>query len=307
MIVTLHAVERAEYTRLFAVAPRSNLLQDWSWGDGKAAAEGWRPVRLRMAVDNETVAVAQFLERRFGPLAGLRLNRGPVWLQPDLSIEIKMAVIAALRRRWRWWRGRILLMAPELPAEASKMLVATGFRRRSAPAWQSSWLDLRRPPQEIRKALAGKWRNMLVKAEKSGGTVDMLKGSEAVAWLLPHYREMIQRMGFSGVPEPMLTALAQHGDVIAFRFWANGEAVSCVLVARHGSSATYLVSWNSEDGRRLSGNYLLLWSAVMALQDSGCHWFDLGGIDAQLTPGVAAFKRGLGGEEYILAGEWLSL
>ena len=36
----------------------------------------------------------------------------------------------------------------------------------------------------------------------------------------------------------------------------------------------------------------------------GYHWFDLGGINEKLTPGITHFKRGLGGKEYTLIGEY---
>ena len=39
----------------------------------------------------------------------------------------------------------------------------------------------------------------------------------------------------------------------------------------------------------------------------GYHWFDLGGINEESTPGITHFKRGLGGKEYALIGEFGSV
>lgn len=312
MSVTINwTVSRDTYGALLAQAGQSNLLQSWAWGEAKAEAEHWHPRRAILALSGAPIAVVQIFEKRLGPLRLARLNRGPLWLSPEISDPTKAAALLALRDCWRWWKAGVLLSAPELPDSAAGWLPGLGFRPRPAPLWHSAWVDLRHDETALRKALNGKWRNMLVNAEKSALAVDALTGAHGVDWLLPHYRAMMVEKNFAGVSPPMLDALARHLDqpenLLTLRARAEGEDASAVLIACHGAAATYLIGWNGETGRRLRGNYLLLWRAMLDLKARGIHWLDLGGIDATLTPGVAAFKHGLNGTDYTLAGEYLSL
>ena len=299
---------RDGYEALLASAGRSNMLQCWAWGEAKAEAEGWQPRRAILACGSVAIAIAQVLEKRVGPATVARLNRGPVWLCDSLTAEVRAASLTCLHRHWRWWRGRALLAAPELTADEAGLLA--GFRPRPGAHWCSAWLDLRHDPAEARKSLNGKWRNMLVNAEKAGLAVDVLCGEAGVGWLLPRYEAMMAEKGFVGVSSAMLAALARHAgteDLLVLRARTDDEEASAVLIARHGAAATYLVGWNGEAGRKSRANHLLLWQAMNELRERGCTWLDLGGIDAQRTPGVAAFKRGLNGVEYTLAGEYLSI
>ena len=302
--------DRNAWEALIGGAGRSNLLQSWAWGAAKAEIEGWRPRRAVLAAGTLAIAAVQVLEKRLGPARLARINRGPLWLAEDLTAEAKSACLAALRRHWRWYRGGVLLIAPELAEAERSLALAQAWRPRAAPPWGSAWIDLRADEATLRKRLNGKWRNMLVNAEKAGLEVVVRDGIPGLDWLLPRYQAMMAETGFSGIAPPLLTALARHTDSADLPLLiakSGDEDASAVLVCRHGTAATYLIGWNSDAGRRTRANHLLLWRAMLELKDRGCHWFDLGGIDDSLTPGVAAFKRGLGGEEYRLAGEFLSV
>ena len=84
----------------------------------------------------------------------------------------------------------------------------------------------------------------------------------------------------------------------------ESEPVAAILLTVHGNSATYLVGWSGDAGRRVRAHNLLLWRAVEHLKSAGIRWLDLGGINAD-APGVAHFKRGMGGELVTLAGGYV--
>ncbi|ARJ66495.1 hypothetical protein WV31_12855 [Magnetospirillum sp. ME-1] len=299
-------LDRTQWEALFAAAGRTPLVQSWAYGEIKAA-EGWMVRRGAVLAAGRVVALVQALERRPGGLLRLvRINRGPVMLEP--GAERQREVLALLARLGCWWRGSVLLMAPELGAgDAPALLAGLSLRRRPAPEWQSAWLDLSLDADTLRRSLKGKWRNMLVGAEKAGLTVTARSDGPALDWILERYAELMKEKSFTGMPVDSvrrLAAAANAGDMVVLRAMAGDESVGGVLLVRHGVSATYLVGWNGEDGRRLKANNLLLWSALGELAARGCRWFDLGGIDDQLTPGIASFKRGMGGEHYRLAGEF---
>jgi lipid II:glycine glycyltransferase (peptidoglycan interpeptide bridge formation enzyme) len=88
---------------------------------------------------------------------------------------------------------------------------------------------------------------------------------------------------------------ALHGD----------RPVAGICVGRHGTAATYLLGWNGEEGRVLRAHQFLLWQAMVKLKESGCRWLDLGGINEEGTPSIAAFKNGVNGLRYELVGEYV--
>lgn len=302
-------LSRQQWEGLFAQAGQSALVQSWAYGEVKRS-EGWLPRRLLISRNDGTaVALAQVLERRIVGLFRIaRLNRGPVWLG-DISDDDKLAVIQAVCRRWRLFRAAVLFVAPELPMDLVPRL---NMIRRKAPAWGSAWIDLSQPAETLRKRLDGKWRNMLVGAERAGLRAEVSSGITERSWLLERYAELMRDKGFVGMPpgqiEVMTKFLYQSDDLLTIRaFCPENQAVGGILLARHGVSATYLVGWNGDAGRKMKANNFLLWQAILALQGLGSQWLDLGGIDDVLTPGIAAFKRGMKGVEYQLAGEFLSL
>jgi hypothetical protein len=310
LLVEWNLLDRPAWEALFAQAGRSTLVQSWAWGEAKRAVDGWRPHRAVVTWAGQPVALAQVLEKRVGGLIRVgRLNRGPVWLRDDLSANDRLVVIEALRWRWRWYKLAALSLAPELPEGTA----VPGFRPRGADHWCSAWLDLTQPPETLRKRLDGKWRNMLNASEKAGLLVEA--SPAYLPWLLDRYQELLRDKGFGATPPALVAALAGHAfrpdDMLVLRAQtaaesgAGHDSVAGILLARHGDAATYLIGWNGDDGRRLKANNRLLWQAVVELPRLGVRWLDLGGIDERLTPGIAAFKRGMNGEEYRLAGEFI--
>lgn len=306
LLVEWNLLQRNEWEALFSSAGRSTLVQSWAYGEAKRVVEGWQPQRAVISWAGQPVALAQVLEKRIGGVARVgRLNRGPIWLRDDLSAGDRLVVIEALRSRWRWFKLAALSLAPELP-EGAKV---PGFRRRAADTWCSAWIDLSFGPDVLRKRLDGKWRNMLNASEKAALVVET--NPNALPWLLDRYCELLRDKGFGATSPALVEALAAHSyrpdDLLVLRAHAESGAVAGILLARHGDSATYLIGWNGDEGRKRKANNRLLWEAVLELPKRGVRWLDLGGIDDKLTPGIAAFKRGMNGEEYRLAGEFVGV
>jgi hypothetical protein len=304
MITLDWVTDHDAYEALLWSAGKSNLLQSWAYGEAKAEVEGWLPRRAILSQGTIPVAVAQVLEKRpLGCARIARVNRGPVWLdEPDAAT--RAAVLATLRRQWRWFRAGALFAAPEV-AEGEAELLA-GFQPRPGLHWCSAWIDLAPEETALRAALKGKWRNMLVGAEKAGLTIEV---SRDPSWLAEPYARMQSDRGFAGVPWTIVESMSRHDpkSLLMLTARSGGQPVAAALLACHGAAATYLIGWSGDEGRKLGAANLLLWRAMLECKERRLAWFDLGGIDAVGTPGVAAFKRGMNGREYTLAGEFLSL
>lgn len=301
---------RTEWERLFTAAGPTPLIQSWSYGVAKAEVEGWRPHRGVLSDDGNPVAVIQVLEKRVGNLVRVaRINRGPVWITEPSPAQWAEA-LRLVRRRWRWWRGGAMFLAPELPAERAGEMAVLGFRRRAQPQWCSSWVDLSQPEADLRRRLKADWRNSMNKGPKAGLEIVVSAGEAGpLDWLMEHYAGFMAGKKFEGTPPVVIQAMFRDRpeDLLVVQGILDGETVGGVLMVRHGAAATYLVGYNGERGRKVKANNAILWNAMMELRDRGVQWFDLGGIDDVNTPGIAVFKRGVGGSEYRLAGEFLAL
>jgi len=306
-------VPAQRWTELFQTARFSSLLQSRAYAEAIAAAKGWS-TRLGAVESNGNVSgVFVVLEKRgpFGMAVG-RLNRGPVWLDADLDASAKLAAVDAITGEYRLRRGRLLFLAPNLEMKEECMLglALGGCRRRCVRPWSSVWLDLRQPEDALLQALDGKWRNQLVAAQKKGLQLLDSEGELPFEWLLARHGELMVSHEFAGPQPGFLRLLRARMDAQGEPLWVlraqiDGTPVAGIAVARHGTSATYLLGWNGPEGRRLNAGNFLLWSAVTVARSAGCTSFDLGGINEWGTPGITEFKRGLRGREYRLAGEYL--
>lgn len=301
---------REQWHRWMVQAGRSNLLQSWGYGEAKSADGKWRARRGVFYMGSVPIAIVQVLEKRIAGLPGvLRINRGPLALRPLLPQEVD-AIWQQLASLRQLSRGGVLSVAPDLSLSGSSLtlLERLCFRQITPNSYESVWVDLGPELDVLRKGLDGKWRNMLTFSEKAGLKLDVGSDVATFDWMIARYEEMKQEKAFSGPPIELLLNLHRScsGDdqLLILRAVHEGELVAGICVARHGAAATYLLGWNGSKGRNLKANQYLLWQAVVHLKQSGTHWFDLGGISEDRTPGITAFKLGLNGERYALVGEY---
>ena len=86
---------------------------------------------------------------------------------------------------------------------------------------------------------------------------------------------------------------------------AQGERIAAMLFLIHGSTATYHVGWSNDAGRAANAHNLLLWRALIALQENGIATLDMGGINTRSLPGISRFKIGSGGAVTTYAGTFV--
>ena len=85
------------------------------------------------------------------------------------------------------------------------------------------------------------------------------------------------------------------------------ELVAATWSLTHGTTATYLLGWISDRGKRIGAHHLLLWKTAMLLKSNSYSYFDLGGINEESLDGISSFKLGMGGSSYSLIGEGILL
>ena len=303
--------DRQQWQEWLKTAGRSNLLQSWNHGEAKARRGGWRTRRGVFLLDGTPIAVVQVLQKRLaGVVKVSRLSRGPVFLRPLIKQEID-DIWHELAQLGRFSRGSVLSVAPESEVYGASLerMAQLGFRPFRGYGWESIWLNLELPLDELRKRMDPKWRNHLNFSERAGLTLESGHDSTIFEWMIERYQELQRDRGFSGPEVQYLLDLQRqrtNGEELQIlRTLHAGEPVAGICVALHGATATYLLGWTSDKGRDLEANRFLLWAAAIALKKKRLRWFDLGGISEEKTPGITAYKLGMNGERYELVGEYL--
>ena len=75
----------------------------------------------------------------------------------------------------------------------------------------------------------------------------------------------------------------------------------------HKGTGTSFIAWNTDEGLEKNARTLLIYESMLWLKREGFKYFDLGGVDDINTEAVAKYKRGMGGKDYRLLGEFIKL
>lgn len=312
-------VDEKSWNKLWTQIDYPNLTQSWEYGEAKRA-DGWKPFRFVLR-DSEglDIGLMQVLEKSLPILGGVaRINRGPMMLTstPQSSVTANCVVntslaIKKLALRKRWW---YTFYSPDLSEnqEYRDALISSRYNHLTKKSAQGSIkLSLKPAVEELLKGQKGKWRNLLRKAEKMELIVEDVNDAVMVAEIVDTYKQFQEERGFVGVPIPLLKALiaqnqGENWKVRILRTFTedNNQSTGFVIVVEHGNCATYLVGWTCDMGRKQQANYLLLWKAIQAAKESGLEWFDMGGVTENTPKGIAHFKQGVGGEQFVLVGEF---
>ncbi|RVU39518.1 GNAT family N-acetyltransferase [Hwanghaeella grinnelliae] len=296
-------ITESVWTRHLERVPRSNLFQDWDFGEAMARTEGQTPFRAVIRAGTLELGIVQgFHERIFGILTFTRILRGPLFFQ-STPPEIHAIAIKKVKRVFPVSKLHWSTVMPEIaPSPTWDEAASSRSLHRIMDGYESAWLNLTKPEEALRAGLNQKWRNQLVQAEKAGLTVE--EGGDP-AWLLAAYEDQRRNRRYKGPSAALLGVLPRSKMLTLHCLGADGVAMAGVLFIRHGLDATYQVGWTGEEGRTANAHNLLLWEGVKRLKVEGVRGLDLGGIDAEKMPGIAHFKQGLGGEAFHCAGVYL--
>jgi hypothetical protein len=283
------------------------LQQDWAYGASLLTKEV-SCHRAHVVMHGETVAMAQFICRRYGWVAGFAIcSRGPLWLQ-NLSATEKALVYRALKRSLPVARPRFALFSPDLtnPDDASLAGLV-----RAMTGYSTVLIDLLQSPDILRSAMEGKWRNRLVAAERSDLQIIRLAAEPSqYAWLLAEESAQRDTKSFHGLPVKfvenfMHARTDSNKTVLILQAESKGQRVAAMLFLIHGTTATYHVGWSNDAGRAVNAHNLLLWRAFEELQARSIHTLDMGGINTRSLPGISRFKIGSGGKVVTYAGTFV--
>ena len=304
----------SEWDALQARFRDRSLVQDWAYGAAKTEDGGWRVERGVLRSGQEITGIFQALIRPIPVLPGglVWINRAPLW-QTTLGQgpEVYGEALRQLSSHFVMERGMYLRLAPShVPGETAVPDASScGFQDAGISGWASTILDLTRDVDDLRAGLKAKWRGHLNKAERMGLELAFGTGMDLFTEFLKSYRVFLGGRGFSTSVTPgLLAGLQRHLPLVrklmTFTAYQDGAPIASALIARYGDTAEYLAGTSTDAGRKSDAGQLLIWRALLEMQNLGFKHFDLGGADPELTaPGVLQFKTGMNGAAYRLAPE----
>jgi len=309
--IEVDRVTESEWSQLTERFADANIYQTWSYG---AARWGVRSLsHLVLKRDGEAEGLAQLrIVRPAGLGAGVAYLRwGPLChlRGQELNSETVDRLAHALQKEYVENRGLYLEILPNAfggSARADAFGSAfTKFDRGtgiSDEQYRTFVLDLSPSLEDLRKNLDKKWRNQLNAAERNslaiieGNSVDLYRRFRQL------YQQMWERKRFAmNVSleqfEQIQERLPQDQKMRILICEHEGKPNAALVCSALGDSAVYLLGATNDQGMKLKSSYLLQWTLIQRLKESGVRFYDLGGIDPEANPGVHHFKSGLSGED----------
>lgn len=307
--VELDRATPAEWSQMLDLFDDANIYQTHAYGEVRWGSKNLSHLVLKHG--GEVVGIAQLRIIRPTKLSfGIAYLRwGPLFERRGhpFDPEVVAEMARALEREYVNRRRLFLQVLPNAFAGSTRAsAIETAFGRfHEEPAtkpYRTFVLDLAGTPEELRSALDKKWRNQLTRSEKNNLEISVASGCGQYEIFRKMYQQMQERKAFEttvdveefGRIQEKLTEPHRMRVLICKE---RGTPVAGLVASAMGDTAIYLLGATSNDGLNSKGAYLLQWSLIKSLKETGVRWYDLGGIDPERNPGVYHFKRGLSGKD----------
>ena len=287
--------------------PGYSIYQSYGWGEVKRHG-GWTVRRGSVMVDGASAAMAQCLvrEARWVKTALIWTPGGPAG-----SASGRLQLGDALRARYPGWRLTLRSnFLTEATQEETAGLRETGWVRAATPlAWPLSFhVDLLRDDQVLRRALTKNWRHNLTRGEERGAVVQVWGADRALEPVYAVYAATarLKRIARSISLESLQAMRRSLGAAFTIAAALDIDGRPCAVrgFGRIGGRAYDLVAGVSEAGRKRYANYPLMWRTLALAKEQGAALYDMGSAHPEGAPGVYHFKKGIGGRQVALTGEW---
>jgi len=302
-----HKSDREQWDNAMTRIVNSTISQDWLYGIAKEKGENWKAERYVVKKAGKPIGIVQLLKKRILGIPVARVFRGPVFIKQESGIDNELEVMDLLRKRKRFPTVWSYVPNTAMTPESYTKTIKNGWKNWNIHGIPSGTVNLVCTEDELRRGLNSKWRNQLKSAEKHGFEIQM--GIERLDELLTLYESDQKSKGFVGISSPLLRSLAEMEDspLRIFYIEDNDLILAFDMFYEHGNAATYYVGYNSDLGRKMCLNNLLLYHAAVYFQKKGKSCLDLGGIEYVYTEEIAKFKDGMSPVHYQLMGEMMRI
>jgi lipid II:glycine glycyltransferase (peptidoglycan interpeptide bridge formation enzyme) len=316
--VEVDKIQRSEWETIIRQFQDSTIYQTWSYGKVRWGDENLSHLVLKDE-NKEVIAIAQAVIKKVPLLkAGIAyIPWGPLWKKvgKNNNYELFSNLLKSLKEQYAKKRGLLLRIDPHVikcdeNEHIIKILENEGFKINSkSNPYRTLLMDISPPLTDIRKKLNQKWRNQLNRSEKNNMTVHEGNSIELYDIFLKLQAEMLQRKNYipgvdyeefkqiqANLPEPdkMRIVVCEY----------EGEPLTATIASAVGDTGIYLLGASGDKGMQMKGAYLAQWLIIKWLQERGCKYYDLGGINPESNPGVYHFKSGMSGDDVNHIGQY---
>lgn len=318
-----------QWEAFIASHPRAHVLQQWAWGDLKAAY-GWQVERIAITdSQNQIVAAAQLLFRRLpfrlgtmaylamGPLVSHRISEASYLLEAKLWVAIDVAAMKHHAAFLKWEPG--IFTNDDPSAQFTKI----GFKLspQTVQPPNTVMIDISGDEDVIMARMNQGTRRKIRQSLKN--SITYREGSKADVAIFTGMMNTTSERNAFGVHEPAYYAKAYNlfvpqGDAALIIAEHEGDPLAGIMVFAKGQTAWYLYGASSNVKRNLMGAYGVQWAGIQWAKAKGCTQYDMWGIpdadEAALESqfesrsdglwGVYGFKRGWGGAVVRSLGAW---
>ncbi len=300
MRITWDTLSQSKWYDIYKTLPRTHLVQSYPYA--KAARECYyQPTRFGHITDEneKTLGLVQMQDISLLKLIHrVIIDCGPLWCDGADTAK----------NNENFWHG-ISGLYPNRIGRKRRFIPLTEHKidlefQRSGDGYHTIWLDLTPDLDTLRKGLHGKWRNMLVRAEEEGLHISLHKDRPSLDLLLSYEQDARREKGYFGPGPKFIQSLHKHGNDIDYGFTVSAttkvgtEPCAMMYIFVHGTSATYVLGYSDDRGRKTRAHYAMMWHVIQHLKSIGIAHFDLGGIQPELAEGVTKFKKRIGGDIY---------
>ena len=287
----------------------ASIYQTISYDEVRSARKNISHLILKK--DGNIVAIAQARVVKI-PLikAGVAYVRwGPMWHRQgqEADPEIFRQAIRALHNEYACKRGLVLRLYPVLFKEKDSrfadILAEEGFSvLGNERVDRTLRLNLNLSKDDLRSGMRQHWKRYLNVALKNN-ELKVIEGTddEFFEKFIGIYRELVTRKRFAEPNDIENFRTAQRNLPEKFKMkimlCMSGEKLCAGLICSAvGNTGIYLFGATSSAGLKSRGSYLLHWTMINQLKETGCSIYDLHGIDPVANPGTYKFKADLCGD-----------
>ena len=295
-------IKQAEWEKVITTLPRSNLYQDWDYGEAASSANGVKIHRALICRDQKPIGLVQGFEKRY--IFGLKLVRfirGPLFIETAKPTE-RLRCYTGIKKSCRMLKGQLATILPELRYndEIEKSLKSVNLNR-VLSGTETSWLQLTLTQEQLRQNLSKSWQRDIKQAKKHDIQIDF---NGSLNDILTHHTQHKTSKEYHADNVEIYKDMPVEKLAVVNAI-EEGKIIASALFIFHGNSATYQIGWASEAARKSNAQKVLMWQSILYLKEKNIKWLDLGAMDSKSAPGVAKFKQGMGGDAFILCGTYI--
>jgi len=283
-----------DWGALLAGFSNYSFFHSAAWAKTLEGAYGYAPVYLTLEEAGTVRSLLPLMEveSQFTGRRGIALpftdECGPLY--EDSAWAHRLVQSAVVLGKSRGWKSIEFRGGRELFPTAPTAVSFYGHR-----------LDLDRDEEALFAGLDGSTRRAIRKAEKSGLTVTVSGGMDAVKTFYSLHCKTRRRHGLPPQPFVFFSSICRHilsrdqGMVVTAHY--QGQPVAASIYFQFGDCAVYKFGASDDSFQQWRGPSLVMWEAIKRLARNGARTLEMGRTSVD-NEGLRHFKLNWGAREY---------